>query len=290
MKKIGANMKNIKNLILEAIKGLVTGASMLIAGVSGGTMALILGFYDKLIDAVSNIFKDLKKNIFTILFYMITVGLGFFIFAEVMKFLIENIKQPLFLFFIGAILGSVPMLFKKTRIKVFKITDFAFTIAGILLVFALSFLPENIFNYTEANGFSQILILLFAGILIAIALVLPGISFSHMLLVLGLYESVLLAITTFDIKFLLPLGIATLIGVALMAKLLAYAMKKHTRQTFMVIIGFAIASVADIFKRNVSNDLPSGIWIFYCVIAFIIGVAITYIISRFSKDKKEVDA
>ena len=176
MKKIGANMKNIKNLILEAIKGLVTGASMLIAGVSGGTMALILGFYDKLIDAVSNIFKDLKKNIFTILFYMITVGLGFFIFAEVMKFLIENIKQPLFLFFIGAILGSVPMLFKKTGIKVFKITDFAFTIAGILLVFALSFLPENIFNYTEANGFSQILILLFSGILIAIALVLPGIS------------------------------------------------------------------------------------------------------------------
>lgn len=284
-------MNKIKKALLEAIKGTATGASMLVPGVSGGTMALLMGFYDKLLDAVGNLFKNPKKNIGTILFYMVFVGLGFILFSNVMTFLLNTIGQPMYLFFIGTILCSIPFLIKKAGLISLKPTDLLFTSAGIIFVALLSFLPEGMFNYTEASGVMKYVALLIAGVLIAVALVLPGISLSHILLVLGIYETVLTAIKAFDIKFLIPIGIFALLGVVLVVKGLDTAMKKFTKQTFMTIIGFVIASSVDIFIKNIVTAPPKGITILFCVIAFVLGGGMTFALSSISKTKnKEKEA
>ncbi len=276
----------IKNLLLEALKGSATGASMLVPGVSGGTMALLMGFYDKLLDATGSFFKNPKKNSLTLLFYICFVGLGFILFSNVMSFLLNTIGQPMYLFFIGTILCSIPFLVKKAGISVLKGTDFLFTVAGILFVVLLSVLPEGILNYAEASGPMKAVALFASGILIAIALVLPGVSLSHILLVLGIYETILEAVKNFDLKFLLPIGIFSLIGVLVVVKGLDLAMKKFTKQTFMTIIGFIIASSVDIFIKNISAEPPAGITVFYCILAFLLGGGMTFILSSFSQKTK----
>lgn len=276
----------IKNIILEAMKGTATGASMLVPGVSGGTMALLMGFYDKLLDAAGGFFKNPKKNAATLFFYAVFVGLGFLLFSNIMSLLLEIIGQPMYLFFIGTILCSIPFLIKKAGISLLKGTDFLFTIAGILFVAILSMLPEGLLNYMEASGVMKIISLLISGLLIAVALVLPGVSLSHMMLVLGIYETFLGAVKGLDLKFLLPIGIFSLAGVALIVKGLDTAMKKFTKQTFMTIIGFVIASSVDIFIRNITVLPPTGIQIVYCVLAFLLGGGLTFALSSFS-DRKD---
>ena len=106
--------------IKEGAKGVLTGASMLVPGISGGTMALIFGYYDRLINAAAGIFKNFKKNIFTILFYMITVAAGFVIFSWPMSFLLENFSFIMFCFFVGTIIGSLVLFKKKAMIEKFR--------------------------------------------------------------------------------------------------------------------------------------------------------------------------
>ena len=103
MSKKDSVLNKTKNYVTEAFKALFTGASMLIPGVSGGTMALVLGFYDKLLKAVSNLFKNFLKSAGTLLFYVIFVGGGFVLFSGVMSWLTENLRLPVYSFFVGAV-------------------------------------------------------------------------------------------------------------------------------------------------------------------------------------------
>ncbi|WP_051824022.1 undecaprenyl phosphate translocase family protein [Clostridium sulfidigenes] len=107
--------------IFVILKGMVIGVSNVIPGVSGGTMAVVLGIYDKLISAVNSFFKDWKKNIFFLGEIAIGAGLGIILFSKLITNLLTNHPEPTNFFFIGLILGSFPMLYKRaTKGKVKK--------------------------------------------------------------------------------------------------------------------------------------------------------------------------
>ena len=266
-----------KKIFIEASKGVATGASMLIPGVSGGTMAIILGFYDKLISAVSSFFKDPKKNFITLLIYGGSIGLGILIFANFLLFVTNNFPMPMMYLFTGAVLGSIPMLYKKTGLKVFPIRNIIFPLLGIAIVLLLDKLPTDLISFNAKMGLTEYIILIAAGVIIAIALVLPGISVSYMLLVLGIYQPTLQAIESFNFAFIIPLGLSVLLGVFITTRFLEYAMKKYSDATFLLIIGFVIASIKDIFP-----GLPSGLNIITCILTFALGFALILYISKFS--------
>lgn len=278
--------KKITEGIREAGKAVVTGASMLIPGVSGGTMALIFGFYDKLISSVSGIFQHFLSSLKTILFYVIFVALGFVAFAGVMSPLTENFPLYVYSFFVGAILGGLPAVGKMTGGGKFSPFWFLFTIAGAAAVFGLSLVPEGVFDFAEAEGFTGYVLLFAAGLLIAVALVMPGISFSHMLLVLGLYEKVLAAVKSLDILYLLPIGIASCLGVLLLAKLLDFLMRKKPLPTFLTVIGFATASAIDIFRKNILPLMRDGLSICLGIVFLCVGFVAVFLISGVVKTKK----
>ena len=100
----------MKELFLTAAKGAVIGGTMLIPGVSGGSMAMMMGIYDKLIMAVSNFRKDMKKHFFFLLWFCIGAGLGMLIIARPLLHLLEVFPYPTQFFFIGAVVGCVPII------------------------------------------------------------------------------------------------------------------------------------------------------------------------------------
>ena len=135
-------------------------------------------------------------------------------------------------------------LFIKTnlvfKLTIYKISSFIF---GFILSFLLTFMLEN---YSIVGYENNTIYLLFAGLILAIALVLPAISFSYMLVFLGLYEQTLNAITNYNITFLILLGFGVLLGTFIFAKLFLWLINKYQQETYIFVLGFYIYSLIKI--------------------------------------------
>lgn len=251
-------MSKIKSIIKNLMCGLVIGSSMLVPGVSGGTMAIIIGVYDKLISAVGNIFHNFKESI--VFLVQIAFGgiIGAYAFSGLILWLVEIWHLPMMYFFIGAIAGSIPMLVKKSQVTIKKLYNSLFAFVGIGLALAVRLLPKSSLSVVP-NDMKGILLLVFSGIIIAVALVLPGISTSHILLVLGMYEAVWGSLKSMNLYYLFLLGVGVIVGTFSTTKIIDKCMSKFPQQTFMIIVGFVMASIYDIFP-----GIPYGMDILYC--------------------------
>lgn len=240
-------------------------------------MAILLGIYDKLISALSNFFKDIKGNTLFLLKFLLGAGIGIGSLAFVIKWLLEQFPFPVSFFFLGAVIGGIPALFAKTKESSIRFSSLIYFIIGLVTVIAIGFIPSGSISVTSGSGFMHYFMLLITGIIIALALILPGISTSHMLIVLGMYDSMLLAITKFDIVYIGILGISTLIGIFLTTKPLEYLMNKFTHQTYCMIIGFVLGSTSQIFRDKIIPAIPENASFTWWTISMILGI-ITFIL------------
>jgi putative membrane protein len=261
-----------------ALKGLIVGASMLVPGVSGGTTAIILGIYDRLIHSVSTFFKDVRGNLLFLGVFCAGALIGIVLFSRVLLYAVETWPLPMMFLFLGAIVGSVPMLYRQAKVERFSPVYVLFALAGVAIVLSLGYLPKPEAS-SAVGGFGTMAMLFVSGIIIAIALVLPGISTSHMLLVLGMYETTLCAIKAANFLYLVPLALGGLVGVALITSLVERALTRYPRVTYFVIIGFVVGSIIDVFP-----GYPTGLGIPLCVLTFTAGYVAIRLISKFSKE------
>lgn len=273
----------MKKHIITAVKAFFVGASMTLPGISGGTTAIILNVYDKLIQAVSGFFspktfvENLKKNFWFLAIFAVSAVLGLMTLSKALLFITEKFPIPMHFLFTGAVLGSLPMLLKKTDSKKLSPKILLSAIIGLAAVFLTDLIPplsSEMTNISNGLGFSDILTFLISGIVLAFALILPGISFSHMLLVMGIYETFYEALNSFNIPFLIVIGISLLIGVALLIKLLAVSMEKFPQISYAVIIGFVIGSLKDLYI-----GLPTGWMIPVSLLTLAGGFSLVYAIS-----------
>jgi putative membrane protein len=281
----------LKNNLVLMLKGFIIGSSMSVPGVSGGTMAILLGIYDKLISAISNFFKDIKGNLIYLIKFCIGSFVGIGSLAFVIEWLLDKFPMPVSLFFLGAVIGGIPALYQKTRKTKLKPSSVIYFMIGLIAVIAIGFIPTGKIDVSSGSGLLHYALLLVTGIIIALALVLPGISTSHMLLVLGMYDTMLAAITEFDIVYIGILGIVTLIGIFLITKPLEWTMNKFPHQTYCMIIGFVLGSTSEIFRLKIAPAIPdsAGIdwWVPTVIVsaaAFILGCMAIISLSRFSND------
>ena len=232
----------MKTTIWTILKGLFVGSTMLVPGVSGGSMAMILGEYDKLILAVSSFFKEKKANAIYLGLFALGGFTGMILFAKPILYCINHFPMPMLYFFIGTVAGGVPLIYEKANIHKISLTSLLYLVMGIVIAILLSvFLPQNLFG---SHSHTSILILVAAGFIAAIALVLPGIS----------------------VSYLLPMGAGLLCGIIATTKALEYAMQQAPQATYMIILGFILASVAQIFP-----GIPSGIYWLICPAACLLG-------------------
>jgi putative membrane protein len=214
--------------LIRLLKGIVIGIATLIPGVSGGTMAIILGVYNDLIDGVSEFFTDWKK--YTVILGEIGLGglMGFLLLSKILSSALDTYPLEMQFLFIGIICGGIPTLVRKTKEygKV-KPSDFVFLVIGIALLFLMLLKPNSLITVTGSVNFLSMFILFIAGIIIAIALVLPGISASFMLLTPGIYEFTLKAIKQINLSFLITLGLGLIIGTIGTAKVIKKCLEKY---------------------------------------------------------------
>ncbi len=270
----------MKNKIYTAVSGLIVGGTMLVPGVSGGSMAMILGVYDRLVTSVSSFFKHKKASIIFLGLFSLGAAIGMVLFANPLGKLLELFPKPMSYFFIGAVAGGIPLIYKESQVTKFRIKHVLYILLGIAIVVLLGLLPAGLFGDTH-TGFMRYFMLFIAGFIAAIALILPGISVSYMFLVLGMYDGIMHSIATLDILYLLPLALGLGAGIILSTRLLENMMKKFPHATYMMILGFLLGSLSETFP-----GMPSGTEWPICILTIAAGFAVIYALSYFSEKKQ----
>ena len=284
--------------ILDILRGAVIGVSNIIPGVSGGTMAVSMGIYDRVIYAVNNLFKQFKKNFKELLPIIIGVLIGLFAFAALIGTLLGTksseiplTRLPTNFAFIGLILGGLPAIYKRVNMKSAKLPGVILFLVFLTLVVVLPLLnpPEA---RTVDHSIGTILLMIPLGAIASSTMVIPGISGSMILMLLGYYNPVINAMNDLrggdwsSLAILAPYVIGLLVGIVFIAKLMNFLLKKHAALTFSAIFGLVIGSPVALLMQNrecfqIAN---TGNWI-ASIVCLIIGFAIAWFMSTL--DKKE---
>lgn len=264
--------------------GILIGTAMIIPGVSGSVIAVIFGVYDKSITALTNLFKNFKKNII----YLFVLGSGVLTgaiwFSNVMMFLYEKHEIITKFSFIGLILGGIPFLINEIKKKKTEKINVKMFLITLLFSLVLWYLSESLINLTiNINNSSKILnffLLFLSGFIYSVGKVIPGISGSFLLILIGMYEFVLsimanpinAVVTSFD--KILPFILGLIFGVIVLLKLMKYLLDKKFGLTYSIIIGFVIGSIpALIPKFSFNLEFITGIIVM--IVSFVLSYKLT---------------
>lgn len=274
-------MKQVKTFVI----GILLGIANVIPGVSGGTMAVVLNVYDRIIDVISLDVKKIRRNIPFLAVLASGLVVGVLLFAKLASWLFELHPVPTAFFFVGIIIGSIPFILNKARGTGFKPVSFVFIIIGILVMVLMV-----VFNVDETSGFVQTILTvpvffwLFAmGLIGAITMLIPGVSGSFILLILGAYYTVIQAISDFNIPLLIPVGFGILCGLLVGASLVRFLLSHFPGATYCIIFGLVLGSLLPMFP-----GLPAGVFsIIVSVISLGAGIFLSWFFSRTQNTQKK---
>lgn len=290
--------------IIDIIKGIFMGVANIIPGVSGGTMAVSLGIYDKFISAITGIFKDWKKSLKILLPIVIGIVVGIVGFTYLIEYLLSDHTFVTCMTFVGLILGGIPMLYlsmkdqmRKTNKKLGLGNILAFLILFIIVVgipmLGVGSETSDVLKATPLN----MIILFFIGVIAAATMVIPGVSGSLVLMILGYYYGIINTIKNFlealramDIDSLIngvlvlaPFGIGVLLGIGAIAKLIEYLFNRHSVMTYSAIFGLVLASpIAIFYNTGLYKQLNevSISKILLGIVLCVVGVGLTYYLGQ----------
>lgn len=256
----------IKNFFLDTAKGALVGISMIIPGVSGGTVAVLLNIYDKLIGAIGNILKDFKNSVKVLAPIVLGAVIAVIAAYFPLKFALEHAPFPTVMLFAGLMVGSCPEIVKDGMKNGFKKLDILSVILPLLLVIGICFIP----NLGSADLSADMpiygyFLLILIGMIASCALVVPGISGSMLLLILGYYNEIFDTVSLIKTDFwhsalvLFIFFVGIVIGFFSIAKLMKYLLAKFPRATNWAIIGFVAGSIPAIFITY-NNNFPDFVY------------------------------
>ena len=231
-------------IFIDFVKGFFIGIGCLIPGLSGGSIAIILGVYERLLDNVSNIFCSFKKSVADSFFIFIGSTTALLLFSNFLNRF--SLILPMFSCIFFCVITIISTYYFIRLNLLFEHFKYHFILLGIIISLSLSIVSgiSNISIIERGPG------LLIVGFILALALVLPGISFSYMMLFLGVYNTTLEAINDFDISFLFFLITGIGFGIFIWSKLLYKLLKIYKNAIYNVILGFILASLCEIFIQS----------------------------------------
>lgn len=262
------------------LKGIAIGVGNIAPGVSGGALAMIFGIYEKLVDSVGNFFRDMKKNTL----FLIPVGLGAAIgiigFSKILTILLDTVPMQTTYTFAGLIVGTLPLLFKRANKKGFKKSYIIPFLITLLIALSFVFMEAGFFSNIQSGGKDSVglFTLIIGGFVLAGSLVIPGVSGSVLLMLIGFYADFLEAVSTLDLAILFPMGIGLGAGVLFFSKLMDYLLKEHYGVTYYAVLGFVIGAIPEVIT-GYSLDLVGLI----SVLFFFAGLAVSLSLSKLEK-------
>lgn len=258
--------RSFKEYLIITLKGIAMGAADVVPGVSGGTIAFISGIYEELLESINainfNTLKVLKQkgvkamwksiNGNFLLSLLLGIGISIISLAKLIKWLLENKPILVWSFFFGLVVASV--IYVAKQIKEWNVASIVLLVIGAGIAYYISILPPM------ANGISSTWFLFFAGSLAICAMILPGISGSFILLLLGVYKPVLDAIHDKDFKTLIVLISGAVVGLLTFSRLLKWLFDKYHTLTLAALTGFILGSLNKIWpwKKIISSEMIDG--------------------------------
>ncbi|WP_290139445.1 DUF368 domain-containing protein [uncultured Dubosiella sp.] len=278
-------------MIKEILEGIIIGIANIIPGVSGGTMMVAMGIYDKLIESITHLASQFKKSMRFLIPIFIGIGIAIVALSRLFEFLLGTYPIPTNLAFCGLILGGLPFITAKVKNKGFNLSMAIPCLLFFVLVIAMAVVSETSGLRADLSfGVVNVVLLFLVGVVAAATMVIPGVSGSMMLMCLGYYEPILSTINTtidslihFDLGGLLqcfgvliPFGLGIVVGVFAIAKLVEWLFARFEVQTYWAIIGLVVASPIAIL---LNTD-----WSTFTIIQLLVGI-LTFALGWFAASK-----
>jgi len=297
------NSKSFENIKLY-FKGMAMGVADAFPGISGGTMALILGIYKELIGSISvinfSLFKTLKNEGFNefwrklngtfllILFSGIISSLV--VFMNIASFLIDNFPILIWSFFLGLVSASIYIILKPTDLFNFNKTqniliNWFLLLSSLYISYLLTSLPE-INNLNE-----NLIFIFFAGLIASCAMILPGVSGSYILVILGLYKNMSKALINLELDKIVIFGFGVILGLTSFSKLVKWGFDKFPNKILIAMTGLIIGSIHKLWpwKSNEINILPTNYseynYLIESIVLFIIGFLLIFLLEKTNKNQ-----
>ena len=283
---------DIKEMFLIFLRGLFMGSADIVPGVSGGTIALITGIYERLIHAISSIrfsflrplfkgnFTDFKEKLFEEIDFelfiplFLGIGIAFITLAKVISYLLDTQTAYTFSFFLGLILASAYILY--TKLENINIKLIIITIIGIILSYIFVGLNPIATNHS-------LIVIFISGLIAICAMILPGISGSFLLLLLGQYQYMLNALNSRNLIEIFVFIIGAAIGILGFSKLLNYLLERYESATMAFLIGIMVGTLR-LPIMKISSTIQ-GSWIPCVILALIAFIIIIVLEKKFKKEQ-----
>lgn len=281
-------------MIKEILKGVLIGIANIIPGVSGGTMAVSMGIYDKLIGAITGILKDFKKSVITLIPYILGAALGIGALSFVVRYTLEVYPLQTSGLFIGLIVGGLPIIIKKVKGAKTGILNILLFLIFFLVVVGMAVLNggESASTDIVVNVYTM-LQLFFVGMIAAATMIIPGVSGSLVLMILGFYNIIVSnisnfieAVLNFDLPAIthglgifIPFGLGVLLGIGIISKIIQILFAKVPVLTYYAILGLIFGSpLAILYKAGITHTSTSGI--IMTVVTFVCGFWVAFALGK----------
>ena len=266
----------VGEIIMRLIHGSIIGLGAVLPRISGGVLCVVFGVYKPIMELLSHPFKAIKKYAKLLIPIVIGIGIVFLAISKLLGFLLNKYPDPSVCLFVGLIAGMLPSLFREAGEK--GRSKGSFISLGICFVVVLALLLGlNAIHVTIVPNFGWYL---FCGFCIALSVIAPGMSFSTLLMPLGLYTPLVEGIGNLDFSVLIPAGIGALITVILLAKAIDTLMNRHYSIAFHGIIGIVIAATIVIIPfKSFTVGIKEAVINIVCIAA---GIIIALVLDKFN--------
>ncbi len=234
------------SFIINIFKGILIGAGAILPGISSGVLCVVLGIYETLVSRVLHFFKDFKENFFFFLPLVIGGFISIIFISKALLYLLNSYMVPTSFCFIGLILGCIPSVFKqansssKRNNKFLKYLFLVFTFSFSIYLLALEKSSGNVpLTVNDISNFD----LVKNGFLMSLGTVIPGISNTVILMILGGYNIYLEGLATFNLNILIPMGIGLVVGGFIFLRVIEFLFLHYKTYTYYAIIGFTLGSI-----------------------------------------------
>lgn len=268
------NRQGVGRFLQRVGAGALIGLGSIIPGVSGGVLAVTMGLYERILEAITSFFQDPRRNIIFLMPLGIGVGLGILGFSNVVAWSMANYGDQILFLFIGFVAGGIPSLLRKANSQGFKLRLLLAFFLGLVLILLPARL-EILVSPNQSNGSINFIMGLICGFILAVGTIVPGMSTSFILMYLGTYEGILRAISRLDIPVLFPMGIGFLLGALAIVKLVAYLFSRHQGYAYYGVLGLLMGSIILIFPV-----IQVNIILLINVLLFISGYGLAYLLEK----------
>lgn len=239
-------------------KGLVAGIGGIAPGLSGSVLLVVLGLYERTVNAIGTLFKNFKTNIKFLLPLLMGLGIGILLFSKVVDFLLENYEFQTRYAFLGLILGTIPLFYREVRKNGFRKRYYLVIVAAAAVGFFLFGFNRHLFpTVTEPNLAQSVLL----GVAVAGSSIVPGVDSAAIMSAFGLYELYVSSLADFNLQILIPAAGGLIVGALAISFVMNLLIRKAYTGTFSVIFGMFLAIIPTVVMEQscTITSLPMGL-------------------------------